>query len=115
MEQYGERWAALYFSGLWVDQAALLGTLDKKVAAVSAGWRRIDEYLNKGIDLRMGFGLLMRGPITLVDIAAAIISDLGGATSIFSGSSPAAGMIAAIMGSNAIVASAFRFERRDSD
>ena len=49
--------------------------------------------------------------MTLVNIAAAVLSEMGLKTSVLKCSSPAAGFHAAIMDKNVIVARGFRFDQ----
>lgn len=115
LEQYVEPWAQLFFTGIPKDPTALMEVLADMVAELSSGWRSIHEYVNKMIDLKRGYGLLMTAPKKFVKIATDVLGELGIKTSVLEVSRLAASKYrAAIMDKNVVVAQEFRFENRTS-
>jgi len=87
-------------------------SLSKRIAALSEGWRSLDDYLNHGAALTKGYGLLMRAPSTIVSAAREVLAEAGLRASVLDIASPHKHLHAVIGGKNAIVARHFRFERR---
>ena len=115
LEQYVEPWAQLFFSGVPSDPRAIVKVIGDRIVAASSGWRSIEEYVNNVEYLRRGYGLFMTAPKAFVSIAAAVLRDMGGRTSVLETSRPATSALrAAIMDKNVVVAQEFRFENRAS-
>jgi hypothetical protein len=114
LDQYLEPWAQLFFAGTPINPEALKAILSDRVAGASAGWRNLEEYINAGADLGKGYGLLMRAPTTIVNLAVAAISEMGLSASVLHGGGSTTRPRALIMEKNAVVAQEFRFEPRDA-
>ena len=115
LDQYQEPWKELFFSGASSNHsAALMGVLAERVAVATHGWRTLEEYQNKGVDLREGDGLLMRAPASIVTIATDVLREMGISTSILNTSNHHTRHHAVIMDKNLVVARGFRFEARSA-
>lgn len=116
LNQYQESWKELFFSGASSKySAAIMEVLAERVAATTHGWRTIEEYLNKGVDLRKDDdGLLMQAPASIVNIAIVVLSERGISTSVLNRSNRQTRLHAVIMDKNLVVAEGFRFEARNA-
>jgi hypothetical protein len=113
LSQYVERWAQVFFVGTPRDPTGLKRALAEVVAAESAGWRTLEDYVNRSVELANG-GLLMRCPRTLAMKAAALLETFGLNASMVDGAEPRESPRAIVMDKNFILARVFRFERLDA-
>ena len=113
LSQYGEPWAQLFFVGTPGDPTGLKGALADLVAAESAGWRSLEDYLNRSVQLAKG-GLLMRAPRTLALKAAKRLESFGLTASVVDGATPRESPRALVMDKNFVLARVFRFEPLDA-
>jgi|CXWL01.1.fsa_nt_gi hypothetical protein len=115
LDQYQEPWGELFFSGASINPTEMIGMLAERVKTATHGWRTIEEYLNKGVDLRKDDdGLLMRAPASIVNIANVVLSERGISTSVLNRSGHQTRLHAVIMDKNLVVAEGFRFEARNT-
>jgi len=101
----------LYVSSAPRDVPALLGRMKEQVALITEGWRQLGDYMNSRIDLRLGYGLLLEGPQSVVAAVEPVLDEAGVAYSVVGGRVPRGGLSALLMGRNGVVARAFRFEQ----
>jgi len=123
LSEYAEPWVDVYFSrnspGSDIRPSSARGegaevlpvaALRARIAMESEGWRTLDEYLNPAADPSRGHGLLMRAPGPIAKIAAEEMQSAGYSVSTFEGRAAQEIPKALILGQNAILAKAFRFD-----
>lgn len=76
---YQEPWASLYIADASRCGARLGEDIEALVVKASGGWRHAAEYFGAPTDLvvRLGFGLLLSAPESIVRMAAAVVRDHG--------------------------------------
>lgn len=112
LQHYQEEWAGLYFKKSPKDPQQLLDRLKLAVVEHTNGWRRFEEYANKGAKLTDGFGLLLEGPRSLVEHLAKLLQEDGIGPSILpSVRGRESDLHVMILGSAYVIANEFRFVR----
>lgn len=120
--EYESPWGSLYVARVppQLDERALADVLrevDEGVRAGSRGWRSLSAYLNdyakpRGGVLALGFGLLLRAPLEIVEVARLACSARGIESSVIAGARGESSVRALVTDRRtAIVATAFRFQQ----
>lgn len=111
---YLEEWRSIYISSATTDADVLVARLSEIVSDLTKGWRSINQYSNTSFDaaeiLRTGSGLLLAGPLTLVNGILPTLSECGIVATTLEGKPISGSPQVLIMGSNFVIANSFKVE-----
>ena len=113
---YVEEWRDVYLASAIQDTEALIARLSQVVAELTENWRSVDRYLNSEFNtqalFQSGNGLLLKGPRTIADGVASLLTTHGVTISVLKGR-PARGSPRVLtLGSNFVVAESFKVKAR---
>ena len=117
LEPYRERWASVFVTDAKRCDPVFSTELASRIERASDGWRTAEEYLSLGGSgaLRGGYGLLMRAPEPIANIAADLLQACGALPSVMLGHAPhefrPGAVRALLLGRSFVPAGAFRFVR----
>jgi hypothetical protein len=106
-----EPWQTLYFRGTPLDPNVLLAKARDTVDAITKGWRRFDQYVNRSSPLTGGYGALLSAPLSLASPIACLLNEYGCQTSVLpyrSASEPGTFKVC-LLGRSYVIARDFRF------
>lgn len=119
LQEYEADWSSLFVSDVRAAPADIFERIAASVEAATHGWRGLAEYARDSHIrevLRVGHGLLMRGPSEVVRGVAEVLTGAGVTQSVVGEWRARGGAmrpLVLLLGRNFIVAESFRFEPRD--
>ena len=115
LEEYRQEQASLMVYSKVAEHEVLLGRLRQMTLGHFDGWRTLDRYLNPGCPaeriLADGFGLLLRGPESLVRAAGEVLLSERVACRVELSSAPPRASTILLFGRSYVIAEAFKFEQ----
>ncbi|MBZ0206907.1 MAG: hypothetical protein K8H89_11325 [Flavobacteriales bacterium] len=111
LNHHNQPCSSLYFKGKSNNPEELLAALRSKVAELTDGWRRLEEYMEPTLRLADGYGLLMEGPNSLVLALREVLTSFGVTSTTLesrTGAKPLLRLL--LLDHNYVVAEGFRFE-----
>ncbi len=113
LAHHREPWATVYVTQANVVPIAIVRSLADRVAAITGGWRGLEEYASREVIARIvavGDGQVIRAPSSIARSAAALFQESGAEVSVFSERRPSESCRALVLGESFVVAREFRFE-----
>ena len=112
---YDEPAKSLYFHGLSIDARGLAVRIASTIHQCTLAWRGLDADAVGHVQRQLagGYGLLMDGPGSVCRAVAAVLEAGGVGTSILGDAPPRPGRRVLLLGRSYVIATGFKFERRE--
>ena len=113
---YCDSWMSLYVDGRVTAVDQIVSAVDRTIVAETQGWRDAEHYLAHGGPteevLSGGYGLLLKGPQSIVARVADTVRPFGVESSLIPDWNVPGPVRALLVGENFVVAESFRLESR---